>query len=310
MFVACAVLGLLSATVRAQDVEPSSTQRADINELLAEDLAQATAPVSFLVVLRDQPDPTVLLAGAGMQAASAQDRRAELYRALTAHAERTQAPLRTWLDARGVRYTPHYLVNMIEVQGDQALADQLRLRPEVDRLARNPAVRQSDTLPASRSTSSPLWPRFHFTLNDRSSGRRCHRGRAHPTALRPYIYGGDKALHIWNPRPGQIAVGSQDTGVDWDHPALQGAYRGWNAQTQFASHAYNWFDAFGRNSTDVNVYRCSPDAQVPCDDGNHGTHTVGTMVGDAGVEGGAVLGMAPGAERIWLPQHAGRRRHA
>ena len=95
-----------------------------------------------------------------------------------------------------------------------------------------------------------------------------------------------------------VVVGSQDTGVDWDHPALRSAYRGWNSQTQTASHAYNWFDAFGRNSTDVNIYRCSPDAQVPCDDGSHGTHTVGTMVGDASAEGGAVLGMAPGAEWI------------
>ena len=117
MLAAGALSGLLvAATVQAQEVEPSSTQRADINELLAEDLAQATTPVSFLVVLRDQPDPTTLLASAGVQAASVQDRRAELYRALTAHAERTQAPLRAWLDARGVRYTPHYLVNMIEVQ--------------------------------------------------------------------------------------------------------------------------------------------------------------------------------------------------
>ena len=120
-----------------------------------------------------------------------------------------------------------------------------------------------------------------------------------PTQL-PYglVYtGADKAWALGIRGQG-VVVGSQDTGVDWDHPALRSAYRGWNAQTQTAAHAYNWFDAFGRNSTDVNVYRCSPDAQVPCDDGSHGTHTVGTMVGDASAEGGAVLGMAPGAEWI------------
>lgn len=296
MLAAGALLGLLSGTVRAQEVEPSSTRRADINELLAEDLAQATAPVSFLVVLRDQPDPTVLLAGAGMQAASAQDRRAELYRALTAHAEHTQAPLRTWLDARGVRYTPHYLVNMIEVQGDQALADQLRLRPEVDRLARNPAVRQSDTLPASRSTSSRLWPRFISGPAAVPAG--VDATEVVPTQL-PYglaYTGADKAWAL-GVRGQGVVVGSQDTGVDWDHPALRSAYRGWNSQTQTASHAFNWFDAFGRNSTDVK-YGCSPDAQVPCDDDKHGTHTVGTMLGDATADGGTVIGMAPGAEWI------------
>ncbi len=297
MFATGALLGLLSATVHAQEVEPASTQRADINEMLAADLAQATAPVSFLVVLRDQPDPAVLLAGAGVQAAGAQERRAELYRALTAHAERTQAPLRAWLDVQGVRYTPHYLVNMIEVQGDQALADQLRLRPEVDRLARNPAVRQSETLPASRSASRRLWPRF--ILPPAAGPAAVDATEVVPTQL-PYglTYTGANKAWALGIRGQGVVVGSQDTGVDWDHPALQGAYRGWNAQTQIASHAYNWFDAFGRNSTDVNVYRCSPDAQVPCDDGNHGTHTVGTMVGDAGAEGGTVLGMAPGAEWI------------
>jgi len=311
MLAAGALSGLLLvATVQAQEVEPSSTQRADINELLAEDLAQATTPVSFLVVLRDQPDPAALLASAGVQAASAPDRRAELYRVLTAHAERTQAPLRAWLDARGVRYTPHYLVNMIEVQGDQALADQLRLRPEVDRLARNPAVRQPESVPAgvpagvpasTTVTGRPLWPLFSTAPGSSTSAGTAPIGAAAvaPTQL-PYglVYtGADKAWAL-GVRGQGIVVGSQDTGVDWDHPALRSAYRGWNTQTQTASHPYSWFDAFGRNSTDVNVYRCSPDAQVPCDDGSHGTHTVGTMVGDAAADGGTVLGMAPGAEWI------------
>ncbi len=307
MLAAGALSGLLvAATVQAQEVEPSSTQRADINELLAEDLAQATTPVSFLVVLRDQPDPTTLLASAGVQAASVQDRRAELYRALTAHAERTQAPLRAWLDARGVRYTPHYLVNMIEVQGDQALADQLRLRPEVDRLARNPAVRQAESVPSvvpagTTGSSRSLWPLFSAASGPRTSAGSTpiRTAAVAPTQL-PYglVYtGADKAWALGIRGQG-IVVGSQDTGVDWDHPALRSAYRGWNAETQTAAHAYNWFDAFGRNSTDVNVYRCSPDAQVPCDDGSHGTHTVGTMVGDASDDGGTVIGMAPGAEWI------------
>ncbi|MFN8466460.1 MAG: S8 family serine peptidase [Caldilineaceae bacterium] len=311
--IVCAILAagvmlgsLLAATAQAQEVEPSSTQRADINDLLAEDLAQATTPVSFLVVLRDQPDPATLLASAGVQAASAPSRRAELYRALTAHAERTQAPLRAWLDARGVRYTPHYLVNMIEVQGDQALADQLRLRPEVDRLARNPAVRQTESVAAALEagtveSSYRLWPLFAAPSASRTDAGP-DAGEAAgvtPTEL-PYglVYTeADKAWEL-GVRGQGIVVGSQDTGVDWDHPALRNAYRGWNAQTQTASHPYNWFDAFGRNSTDVNVYRCSPDAQVPCDDGSHGTHTVGTMVGDASADAGTVIGMAPGAKWV------------
>lgn len=160
MFVAGALLGLLSATVQAQEVEPSSTQRADINELLAEDLAQATAPVSFLVVLRDQPDsdrPARRCGGAGGF------RPGPPYGTLPCldcPRQCTQAPLRAWLDACGVRYTPHYLVKTIQVQGDQVLAEQLRLRPEVDRLARNPAVRQSESMLASTLTAAGRYGRF------------------------------------------------------------------------------------------------------------------------------------------------------
>ncbi len=63
-----------------------------------------------------------------------------------------------------------------------------------------------------------------------------------------------------------------------------------------ATHPYNWYDAFGRNPLfDVT---CSPDPQVPCDDQGHGTHTVGTMVGDDTDQGGPILGMAPDAEWI------------
>ena len=83
------LIGLMAtATVQAQEVEPSEHQRAAINELLAEDLAQATAPVSFLVVLHDQPDAHAAPVPS-LQAASAHDRRAALYATLTAHAERT-----------------------------------------------------------------------------------------------------------------------------------------------------------------------------------------------------------------------------
>ena len=36
-------------------------------------------------------------------------------------------------------------------------------------------------------------------------------------------------------------VGGQDTGYDWDHPALINQYRGWNGSS--ADHNYNWHDA-------------------------------------------------------------------
>ncbi|MBE1876668.1 S8 family serine peptidase [Myceligenerans pegani] len=80
-----------------------------------------------------------------------------------------------------------------------------------------------------------------------------------------------------------ITVSNLDSGVQFDHPALVGSYRGTNADGTF-DHDYNWFTTRGD---------CG---DVPCDDNGHGTHTMGTMVGDDGA--GNQVGVAPDAEWI------------
>jgi serine protease AprX len=93
-----------------------------------------------------------------------------------------------------------------------------------------------------------------------------------------------------------VVVAGADTGVRWTHSALKGKYRGWNGTS--ASHDYNWHDAI-HNPDPTNV--CGASSPAPCDDdtllgGGHGTHTVGTMVGDDGGEN--QIGMAPDAKWI------------
>jgi subtilisin family serine protease len=87
---------------------------------------------------------------------------------------------------------------------------------------------------------------------------------------------------------GAVIAGA-DTGYDWDHPALKEMYRGWNGVS--ADHNYNWHDAIHSGGGS-----CGPDTNQPCDDNGHGTHTMGTMVGDDG--GVNRIGMAPGARWI------------
>ena len=79
-----------------------------------------------------------------------------------------------------------------------------------------------------------------------------------------------------------IVLAGNDTGLDWQHPAIINHYRGWDGDT--ADHNYNWWDA-------TDTY---PDE--PQDGFGHGTHTTGTMVGDDGEEN--QIGMAPGAQTI------------
>jgi subtilisin family serine protease len=91
-----------------------------------------------------------------------------------------------------------------------------------------------------------------------------------------------------------VVVGGHDTGYEWNHPALKTKYRGWNGTS--ASHSYNWHDAIHQ----LDVHNTAPnpcgfDANAPCDDDEHGTHTMGTMVG---LTGNKQIGVAPGAKWI------------
>jgi subtilisin family serine protease len=95
-------------------------------------------------------------------------------------------------------------------------------------------------------------------------------------------------------------IGDADTGVRWTHTYIKNAYRGWNGST--ADHNYNWHDAVHSGGG-----VCGANTTAPCDDSGHGTHTVGTLVGDDGTN---KTGVAPGAKWIGLPEHEPGRRHA
>ncbi len=107
--------------------------------------------------------------------------------------------------------------------------------------------------------------------------------------------GADKVWEMGIRGEGAVVAGA-DTGYDWQHPALKSKYRGLKPDGT-AEHDYNWFDgvkvAFPGTS-DANP--CGFSTQQPCDDGSHGTHTMGTMVGSDGPAN--QIGVAPGAS--WM----------
>lgn len=94
-----------------------------------------------------------------------------------------------------------------------------------------------------------------------------------------------------------VTVGGQDTGYDWDHPAIINQYRGYNNGLN-TDHNYNWHDAIHdkhpMNADSLNP--CGFNSVVPCDDHSHGTHTVGTMIGFDGTDNR--IGVAP--EANWI----------
>lgn len=278
----------LPHTAQAEEpVIPAQTDQplASVSEVLAAQFNQSPAPVSFLVVLDEQLDPRTV-SNESVFAAGASSKGELLYRQLTEQALRTQAPLRAWLDANGIAYIPFYIVNMIEVEGNLQAAETLRRFPGVNRLEANPLVKN-----ALEVTENQNWlQEMQFSNLEQSTA-------PNATADLPYGLTFTHADQLWamGIRGQGIVIGSQDTGVQWDQSALKLAYRGYISATDTVTHTYNWYDAINGANRPT---RCDSDAAVPCDDTDHGTHTVGTMVGDATPQGDTILGMAPDAQWI------------
>lgn len=185
-----------------------------------------------------------------------------VYEQLTAVARQTQPAVIAQLNALGADYKPFWIANMIWVRGDATVIEAMAQRADVAHLFANPTV--SAQLPETAVTLQQ--PRAQ-------------------TAVEWNIHHID-APQAWSlGATGQgIVIGGQDTGYEWDHPALKTQYRGWNGGS--VDHAYNWHDATTSPCPD----------KAPCDDNSHGTHTMGTMVGDDG--GSNQIGVAPGARWI------------
>ena len=221
---------------------------------------------SVLVVLREQAD----LSGAAAIRDPAQRRRF-VFDALNDVADRTQGPLAAELRAEGARVRRHFLLNMLEVEGDDGVARRLAMRPEVSRVASNRLV-------PMRRVPTALDGAF-------AEGARPLAATTVGANLEVI-----RAPELWaRGFTGQgVVVGDADTGFAWQHPALAPHYRG--SLLTGASHAYNWHDAV-HDAAAGNI--CGSDSIAPCDDDGHGTSTSALMVGDDGA--GNQVGVAPGA---------------
>ena len=177
-----------------------------------------------------------------------------VYTTLVGHADTTQAGLRRLLDTLRVGYQPYYLENALEVEAGPLLSAYLASRPEVDRVLQSPRLRPLPQLPTAgegEQSQAPRLPPWNITS-----------------------IGADRAWAELGVTGEGIVVGQSDSGVQGDHPALAGAYRG--AQS---GNDYHWYDPWYGST-------------APVDYGGHGTHTLGSVLGQGGI------GVAPGAQWI------------
>jgi subtilisin family serine protease len=264
-----AALAVVFAISPSRAVDPSRPNQAAAMSKIASWVLEHTAngkQAEYLVVLADQGDfsaayslPTKLEKGRYVRDV------------LWNKAQSTQGPLLNLLRQRGIEHRSFYIVNMIWVKGDFNLAFELASRSDVARVEGNPVIHNNFPNPPPVEKIS-FQPEVPNTVEPGVS-----------YVMAPQVW----ALGY----TGQgVVVGGADTGIRWTHNAIKPHYRGWNGVT--ASHDYNWHDSI-HNSTGN---PCGNDSPVPCDDFFHGTHTIGTAIGDDGA--GNQIGVAPGAKWI------------
>jgi subtilisin family serine protease len=210
-------------------------------------------PDGFVIFLSQEADLSPAAA-----IADPAERRAWVYDTLVATAEQSQAALRAELDRHGVAYRPHYLINAIEVLERPSLRRHFAGEPGVAAVLPQFGVR-------------PYARPFKMPATDTAGPR--------GVEWNVQAVGADQVWALGYTGQG-VVVGSADTGVQWDHPALKTAYLGWDGTA--ADHNYHWYDPWD-GSTE------------PADDSGHGTHTTGIMVGQ---DGENKIGLAPGARWI------------
>lgn len=253
----CLLAGLLSWPVAGQAARIDASLR------------QQTGPVDVLLQVR----PETVLATPRRQTDEGPARfRGRLVAHWQASAAASQAGLRAQLAAWGVDWQPFWLVNALRARLEAAQLATLAARDDV--------LAIHDDAPRQRLPA-------HTAVAGAEGGRA-------PAAVE---WGVERigAPQVWAAGiTGQgVVVAGQDTGVRWQHQALRRQYRGWNGVV--ASHAYSWHDAIDE-LLGAGTNPCGLSTAEPCDDHGHGSHTLGTMVGDDGGENR--IGVAPDARWI------------
>ncbi len=219
----------------------------------------ASGDTTFWVILREQADLSAAPATADWAA-----RGQLVYDLLRATADRSQVGLRQLLQERGAPFEPFWISNAIRVTGGADLVDIIAARPEVAEIRADVTYHIPEPLPGQQEAQIQA---FEWNIA---------RVRA------PEVWS------TFSDRGEGIVVANIDTGVQFNHPALVKQYRGRKPDGTF-DHNYNWVDP-----SEV----CGRPSLVPCDNVNHGTHTMGTMVGDDGDPGTNQIGVAPHAKWI------------
>ena len=247
-----------AAAVLAAPAPGLSTSAAKKIDRKVSDALAKSPETTFLVQLGGKA--AVPTAVAGQPRAQ---RTKAVYDAKRQFADKSQAGVRQLLTARKARFTPYWVANVVKVTGDGALVEELARRSDVVKVLAD--THYEIPQPPKDTKALAEVNAVEWNISDIRA---------------------DKVWDDFAVNGDGIVIANIDTGVDFRHPALVDTYRG-NIGNGVFDHNYNWFDP-------SNV--CGTPSLTPCDNAGHGTHTMGTMVGDD--HGANQIGVAPGARWI------------
>lgn len=224
--------------------------------------------LDLLLILKDKADLS-----AAKSIHNKKDKTRFVFEQLNSTAQKSQANIINLLNLRHIYYQSFYAVNAIRIKCNAESLPEIADLDQVKLVINNgaltfhkPVEMYQDNL---RGPNSIEWGIDMINAND-----------------------------VWalGYRGQGVVVGGEDTGYQWDHPAIITNYRGWDGTN--VDHNYNWHDAIhelniANGDTTQNI--CGLNLLAPCDDYGHGTHTMGTMVG---FTPGDTIGVAPAAKWI------------
>lgn len=211
-------------------------------------------------------------------------KRSVIVSALRSKAQETQYNVKEFLKKQKKQgnvknYRSYFIVNMMAVTGTKKVAEQLAKMGEIEKILPN---RTRHLIEQPKRVKNAV----------KSATKKAKKANSNDSVIEPNIkhIGAPEAWNMGVDGTG-IVIGSIDTGVDWDHPALKKKYRGYNPEDpDNPDNEMNWYNA------------TLPDFDLPPSDSNgHGTHTMGTMLGSES-DGSNQIGVAPGAK--WIAANA------
>jgi len=170
-------------------------------------------------------------------------------------AESTQKELKEVLSKNGIRFRSFWVQNTIAAYGvDEKMVQQISQRKDIARIFSGEVIHQEIPQPIEGfvDEQSPIEWNLEWI----------------------------QATKLWalNFTGNGTTIGGADTGVEYTHPSLINTYRGRRSNGTF-DHNFHWSDAVTNETFPTCRSPCGCSLRAPCDDQNHGSHSLATAAG-------------------------------